>query len=163
MSQTEWNDSEGEAYRELQDCKMERRSLMERVKQLEKESEKGRMDQRIAQLESDLAGAKERAEKGDAAMNENCKLRQEIERLSGECSAQLTELDAISAALGTRDGHSSVTHIQRLREALRRLEWCETTVIGPASMSFFCPICQRHKTSGHETNCGLAALLEGSK
>ena len=41
---------------------------------------------------------------------------QEIMRLERENAAQLKELHRISEALGTNDGHSSVTHIEILKE-----------------------------------------------
>ena len=51
---------------------------------------------------------------------------QEIMRLKRENAAQLDELHRISEALGTNEGHSSVTHIEllkaenaKLRELLR--------------------------------------------
>jgi len=53
-----------------------------------------------------------------------------IESLRQQCNAQLAELEAISAALGTNEGHSSVTHIldlrQQLAAALNKLEMAET-------------------------------------
>ena len=42
-----------------------------------------------------------------------------MERYKAESEAQIVELHAISAALGTSDGHSSVYHIHRLWEALK--------------------------------------------
>ena len=48
---------------------------------------------------------------------------QEIMRLERENAAQLKELHGISEALGTNEGHSSVTHIEILKEenaALRK-------------------------------------------
>ena len=46
----------------------------------------------------------------------------EIERLRRIEAAQLAELEAISAALGTNEGHSSVHHIERLRAEVERLQ-----------------------------------------
>ena len=43
---------------------------------------------------------------------------EEKEALRQQCAAQLAELEAISAALGTSEGHSSVTHILVLRQQL---------------------------------------------
>ena len=42
----------------------------------------------------------------------------EIESLLQQNASQLAELEAISAALGTSEGHSSVTHILDLRQQL---------------------------------------------
>jgi len=42
----------------------------------------------------------------------------EIESLRQQCAAQLAELEAISAALGTSEGHSSVAHILDLRQQI---------------------------------------------
>jgi hypothetical protein len=44
---------------------------------------------------------------------------QEIMRLKKENAAQLAELTRIAEALGTNEGHSSVTHIETLREQLK--------------------------------------------
>jgi hypothetical protein len=44
--------------------------------------------------------------------------RKEVKDLRQQCDAQLAELEAISAALGTSEGHSSVTHILDLRQQL---------------------------------------------
>ena len=50
------------------------------------------------------------------------KLTVEVERLRKIEAAQLAELEAISAALGTNEGHSSVHHIERLRAEVERLQ-----------------------------------------
>lgn len=41
-----------------------------------------------------------------------------IEELERQCDAQLAELEAISEALGTNEGHSSVDHVVALRQQL---------------------------------------------
>ena len=43
----------------------------------------------------------------------------EVKRLRGESAAQLDELHKISDALGTNEGHSSVSHIKALLEVKR--------------------------------------------
>jgi hypothetical protein len=43
----------------------------------------------------------------------------QYELLERENAAQLAELHRISEALGTNEGHSSVTHIETLREQLK--------------------------------------------
>jgi len=44
-----------------------------------------------------------------------------IAQLRRENAAQLAELNAISASLGTNEGHSSVFHIENLKDNNRRL------------------------------------------
>ena len=50
------------------------------------------------------------------------RLQAENDRLRKIEAAQLAELEAISAALGTNEGHSSVTHIERLRAEVECLQ-----------------------------------------
>jgi hypothetical protein len=45
----------------------------------------------------------------------------EVERLKGIVKAQQDELEAISFALGTNEGHSSVDHIVTLKAEVERL------------------------------------------
>jgi hypothetical protein len=47
----------------------------------------------------------------------------------------------------------AVAHVERLRLALRRLEWVEG----------WCPRCEYHRNAGHSPDCYLAALLHESK
>lgn len=49
-------------------------------------------------------------------------MQEEVERLNGIIKAQQDELEAISFALGTSEGHSSVDHIVPLRAEVERLE-----------------------------------------
>jgi len=57
----------------------------------------------------------------------------EIESLRQQCAAQLAELEAISATLGTSEGHSSVAHIldlrQRNSDLVTGLEACDEQVV----------------------------------
>jgi CHASE3 domain sensor protein len=53
----------------------------------------------------------ERAKKAEA----------EVERLRDIVKAQQDELEAISCALGTNEGHSSVDHIVQLRNEIAKL------------------------------------------
>ena len=46
----------------------------------------------------------------------NCPAAKEFNDLQKQSNAQLDELRRISEALGTNDGHSSVTHIEILKE-----------------------------------------------
>ena len=49
--------------------------------------------------------------------------------------------------------------IERLREWLRRLEWCAGTLSEEPS----CPACGMWMSSGHKPDCRLNLLLEGGK
>ena len=81
---------------------------------------------RISELEQELAEARQEIERCHAVMKVTCPsiedLKQERDRLQSMVDAQVAELNAISEALGTYDGHSSVTHINILRERLAALE-----------------------------------------
>jgi chromosome segregation ATPase len=73
---------------------------------------------------------RDRAEKAEAenatlrlnlsvTMEELGEMRDRAEKAEAENAAQLKELHRISEALGTNEGHSSVTHIETLREQLK--------------------------------------------
>ena len=83
-------------------------------------------EKRISELEQELAEARQEIERCHAVMKVTCPsiedLKQERDRLQSMVDAQVAELNAISEALGTYDGHSSVTHINILRERLAALE-----------------------------------------
>ena len=60
---------------------------------------------------------------------ENRRIADEYNALVSMCKAQLDELSAISKALGTNEGHSSVDHILALRNRLAAPEQLEPVAI----------------------------------
>ena len=50
-----------------------------------------------------------------------------------------------------------LAEVDRLREGLRRLEWCAGTLSEEPS----CPACGMWMSSGHKADCWLKKLLEG--
>jgi len=52
------------------------------------------------------------------------------------------------------DGHWMVGEIERLRDALKKLEWCD-------DRGYFCPVCGGYSFSNaHDPSCWLAELLK---
>jgi len=49
-------------------------------------------------------------------------LKRQVEELKRQSSYQLEELNLIASALGTNEGHSSVDHINQLREQVEKLK-----------------------------------------
>ena len=58
----------------------------------------------------------------NSARRKIVKMHTEIDKLRAENAAQLAELHGIAVALGTNEGHSSITHIERLKAELKSID-----------------------------------------